>query len=154
MKTNKKPFNLDERGRLVAYRVIAIMYFLTILAMQGVIMYRQFALGQTIHDFEGFAIIFLVNVLFLISALLYFGAIPIQKLSLKAIGLVYLLIIVLGGLFTFLKYNVFGKAGLSFIQLMDKILIVMAVNGILLSFFVVFSLLGKWRMKKELKDEG
>lgn len=153
MKQKKKPFNLDERGRLVAYRVIAIMYFLTILAMQGVIIYRQFVLGQDIHAFEDFAVIFVVNVIFLISALLYFGAIPIQKLSLKAIGQIYLIIIVLGSLFTYFKYNIAGKAGLSFSQIMDKILIVMAVSGLLLLFFVIFSLLGKWRMKKELKDE-
>lgn len=153
MNKTKGPFKLDERGKLVAYRVIAIMYFLTILAMQGVIMYRQFALGQDIHAFEDFAVIFVINVIFLISALLYFGAIPIQKLSLKAIALIYLAIIVLGSVFTYLKYNVAGHAGLSFAQIMDKILIVMAVSGLLLLFFVVFSLLGKWRMNKELEDE-
>jgi hypothetical protein len=153
MEKNKKPFNMDERGKLVAYRVIAIMYFLTIMAMQGVIMYRQLALDQNIHAYEDFAIIFVVNVIFLISALLYFGAIPVQKLSLKAIAFIYFLIIVLGGLFTFLRYNVFGSADLTFAQLMNKFLIVMAVSGLLLLFFVIFTLLGKWRMNKELDDE-
>ena len=153
MEKNKKPFNLDERGKLVAYRVVAIMYFLTIMAMQGVIMYRQFALDQNIHAYEDFAVIFVVNVIFLISALLYFGAIPIQKLSLKAIAFIYIFIILLGGLFTFLRYNVFGSADLTFVQLMNKFLIVMAVSGLLLLFFVIFTLLGKWRMNKELKDE-
>ena len=97
MKKNKAPFGMDERTKLIAYRVIAIMYFLTIMAMQGVIMYKQFALGQSIRDFEGFAVIFLVNTLFLLSALLYFGAIPIQKLSIKSIDSVLLGIL--------LKYN-------------------------------------------------
>lgn len=144
---------MDERTKLIAYRVIAVMYLLTILAMQGVIMYRQFALGQDIHAFEDFAVIFVVNVIFLISALLYFGAIPIQKLSLKAIAVIYLLIIVLGSVFTYVKYNVAGGAGLTFVQIMDKILIIMAVSGLLLIFFVIFSLLGKRRMNKELDTE-
>jgi len=154
MKKNKPFLNMDERGKLIAYKVIAIMYFLTIIAMQGVIMYKQFALGQSIHDFEGFAVIFLVNSLFLLSALLYFGAIPIQKLRIKSILLIYFAIVVLGSLFTFLKYNVFQKAGYTFLELMDKILIVMAVSGLILLFFIIFSLLGKRRQEKELdKDD-
>jgi hypothetical protein len=153
MKKNKAFLNMDERSKLIAYRVIAVMYFLTIIAMNAVIMYRQFALGQDIHDFEDFAVIFLVNSLFLISALLYFGAIPIRKLSLKSILLIYGAIIVLGSLFTFLKYNVFQKAGLTFLELMDKILIVMAVSGLILLFWLILSLLGKRRQKKELEEE-
>ena len=72
---------MDERNKLVAYRVIAIMYLLTILSIQGIVMYRQFALDQDIHDFEDIAVILTVNVVFLISALLYFGAVPVQKLK-------------------------------------------------------------------------
>ena len=63
---------MDERNKQVAYRIIAIMYFLTILAMQGIVLYRQFVLGQELGDFEDIAIIMSVNSLFLISALLYF----------------------------------------------------------------------------------
>lgn len=44
-------------------------------------MYRQFALEQSIHDFEDFGIILTVNSLFLITALLYFGAIPVRRLK-------------------------------------------------------------------------
>jgi hypothetical protein len=41
----KKPFlNMDERSKLIAYKIIAIMYFLTIIAIEGVILYRQFVL--------------------------------------------------------------------------------------------------------------
>jgi len=50
---SKKPFlNMDERNKAIAGMVIATMYFLTIIALQGVIIYRQFALGQSIYDFE------------------------------------------------------------------------------------------------------
>jgi hypothetical protein len=49
MNKTKGPFKLDERGKLSVSRVIAII---TILAMQGVIMYRQFALRQDIQVCE------------------------------------------------------------------------------------------------------
>ena len=53
----KKPFlNMDERNKLIAYKVIAVMYFLTIIAIQGIVIYRQLALGQSINDFEEFLI--------------------------------------------------------------------------------------------------
>ena len=79
---NRKPFlNMDERNKQIAYKVIAIMYFLTIIAIQGIVIYRQFVLGQEIYDFEDIAIIMTINSLFLITALLYFGAIPVQKIK-------------------------------------------------------------------------
>src|SRR5210317_524674 len=97
MKTKtKKPFlNMDERNKQIAYKVISIMYFLTIFAMQGIVIYRQFALGQDLGDFEDIAIIMTVNSLFLISALLYFGAIPIRKLKAKSIIFIYLVFVIL-----------------------------------------------------------
>lgn len=153
-KKRKKPFlNMDERSKLVAYKVITVMYIITIIAIQGIVIYRQFALGQEIEDFEDIAIIMTVNSLFLISALLYFGAFSIQKLKLKSILAVYALFVVLGSLFTYAKYNIFQKANLSFNQLFDKLIIVFMVTGLILLFFIIFSILGKRKMEKELLDD-
>ena len=149
---DKKPFlNIDERNKQIAYRIISIMYFLTIFAMQAIVLYRQFALGQELHEFEDMAILMTVNSLFLISALLYFGAIPIRKLKIKSILLIYALLVTLGSIFTYAKYNLFGSAKLSFSQLFDKLIPVYAITGIILLFFIVFSILGKRKMEKELK---
>ena len=142
---------MDERNKLIAYKVIAIMYFLTILGILGIVFYRQFALGQSISDFEDIGIILTVNSLFLISALLYFGAIPVQKLKIKSILLLYAAIVVLGSIFTYAKYNIFQSPGLSFDQLLDKLLIIFAVSGLILLFFVIFSILGKRKLDKELE---
>jgi hypothetical protein len=142
---------MDERSKLVAYRIISIMYFLTILSMQGIVLYRQFALGQELRDFEDIAIIMTVNSLFLISALLYFGAIPIRRLKIKSILLIYLLLVTMGSLFTYAKYNLFGSAKLSFSQLFDKLIAVYAITGIIMFFFIIFSILGKRKMEKELE---
>ena len=145
--------NMDERNKLIAYKVISIMYFLTILALQAVVIYRQFVLGQSIHDFEDFAVILTVNSLFLVTALLYFGAIPIQKISIKIILLGYAGIIVLGSIFTYAKYNIFSEPPLSVPQLLDKLVIILSVTGLIVLFWVIFSILGKRRQESELEQD-
>lgn len=149
----KKPFlNMDERNKQIAYKVIAIMYFLTIIAIQGIVIYRQFVLGQSIYDFEDIAIIMTVNSLFLITALLYFGAIPIQRIKIKIVLLFYAGIIILGSLFTYAKYNIFQRPGLSFEQLFDKLVAIFSISGLIVLFWVLFSILGKRKLNKELED--
>lgn len=148
---NQKPFsNFDERQKQTAYKVIAVMYFLTIIGILGIVLYRQFALGQDIHDFEDIGIILTINSLFLISALLYFGAIPIQNLGIKSVLFGYALIVVLGTIFTYAKYNIFQSPGLSLPQLFDKLIIIFSVSGLIVLFFVLFSILGKRKLDKEL----
>ena len=143
---------MDERNKEVAFRIIAFMYFLTIIALQAVIFYRQFALQQSIHDFEGFAVILVVNSIFLIAALLYFGAIPIQKLKIRSVLLFYATLIILGSLFTWAKYNIFQNAGLTIVQMFDKLFIIFSISGLLVLFWVILSLLGKRKLEKEISD--
>ncbi len=142
---------MDERTKLVAYKVIAVLYFITIIAMQGIVLYRQFALGQEIGEFEDIAIIMTVNSLFLVSGLLYFGAFQIRKLKIKNILLIYLWLVILGSLFTYAKYNIFQSPGLSVAQLFDKLKIIAAIIGIIMGFWIVLSVLGKRRIEKELE---
>lgn len=153
MKTkDKKPFlNMDERNRHIAYKVVAVMYFLTIIAIYGIILYRQFVLGQEISEFEDIAIIITINSLFLISALLYFGAIQIRRLKIKSILLIYVVFVVLGSLFTYAKYNIFQSPGLSFQQLFDKLIIIMTIIGLIMGFWVLLSILAKKRLDKEIE---
>jgi len=60
---------------------------------------------------------------------------------------------VLGSLFTYAKYNIFRSPGLSFQELFDKLIIIFAITGIIVVFFVVFSILGKRKLDKELEDQ-
>lgn len=153
MKTkNKKPFvNMDERNKQVADKVISIMYFITVISILGIVIYRQFVLGQEVSDFEDIAILLTFNSLFLISSLLYFGAIPIRKLKIKSIMVIYGAIIVLGSMFTYAKYNIFRSPGLSIEQLFGKLIIIFIVSGLVLAFFILFSILGKRKLDKELE---
>jgi len=142
---------MDERNKLIAYKVATIMYLLTILAMQGIVIYRQFALGQDISDFEDIAIIMTINSLFLISALLYFGAIQIRRLKIKSILLIYIIMVIFGSIFTYVKYNVFQSPGLTTEQLLHKLIIIASIIGIILGCWILLSLLGKKRIDKELE---
>ncbi len=49
------------------------------------------------------------------------------------------------------KYNIFAGPNLSFSQLFDKLIAVYAVTGIIMIFFIVFSILGKRKIEKELE---
>ena len=151
-KKSKKLFlNMDERNKLIAYKVISIIYFLTIFAMQVVVIYRQFALGQNIDDFQDIAIIMTANSLFLVAALLYFGAVQIRKLNIKTILLVYLIFVILGSLFTYAKYNIFQSPGLSFEHLFDKLIIIVSIIGIILGSWILLSIIAKRRIDKDLE---
>jgi hypothetical protein len=154
MKTKtKKPFlNMDERNKQVAYKVISVMYFITIIAIQGIVLYRQFALGQDVSDFEDIAIIMTVNSLFLISALLYFGAIQVRNLKILNIILIYFGLLILGAAFTYAKYNLFQSPGLSIQQLFDKLIIIASILGIIMGSWIILSFLGKRRLDKELEN--
>ena len=150
-KTKKPAFYMDERNKQIACKVISIMYFLTIFAIVGIVLYREFVLGQEIDEFEDIAIVMTVNSLFLIAALLYFGAIPIQKLKIKSILLIYIVFVVAGSIFTYFNYNVFKKAGLTWEQLFDKFIIILVITGLILGFWILLSVLDKKRLEKELE---
>jgi magnesium-transporting ATPase (P-type) len=142
---------MDERNKQIAYKVIAIMYFLTVFAIAGVIIYRQFVLRQELSNYEDIAIILTINSLFLMSALLYFGAIPIRRLKVKSILIIYAVLVVAGSIFTYIYYNIVQSPGLSFKELINKFLIIVAITGIIMGFWVLLSILGKKRLDKELE---
>ncbi len=150
--TNKNPFSkLDERNKQIAGKIMVVMYLLTILAMQGIILYRQLVLGQEWNDFRDLAILMTFNSLFLVSALLYYGAVQVRNLKLKSVLLIYFVLIFLGSLFTYAKYNLFRDDGLTWDQLWDKFVLIYIITGIILGFFILFSLLGRRRMEKEIE---
>ena len=64
---------------------------------------------------------------------------------------IYGAIIVLGSMFTYAKYNIFRSPGLSIEQLFGKLIIIFIVSGLVLAFFILFSILGKRKLDKELE---
>ena len=64
----------------------------------------------------------------------------------------FLLMLVVGSLFTFVKHNVILDQGLTVQQLLDKLIIIFTIIGLLILFFILFFYLGKRRLDKELED--
>lgn len=153
MKNNDKPFlNMDERNKQIALKVIAMMYFFTFISLLGIMFYKQFALGKTVADFEAVAILVTVNVIFLISALLFFGALPIRRLKFKNIIVLYIVFVLMGSIFTYVKYNIVRKSNLSVEQLAEKLFIIFTLTALLMGFWMLFSYLGKRKIEKELNE--
>lgn len=150
--TNSMFVKMDERNKAIAAKVIVVMYFLTIIALQAAVMYRQLVLDQSIHDMEDLAIILTANSIFLVTALLYFGAVPLRRIKPVTILLGYVAFVILGSLFTYLKYNVFQQYNLSIEQLFDKVFIVASICALLVLCWLLFYWLGNRRLDKELED--
>ncbi|MFC1747044.1 hypothetical protein ACFLZR_01765 [Candidatus Neomarinimicrobiota bacterium] len=74
------------------------MYFLTLLALDAVIMYRQLALGQPVHEYEDLAIILTANVLVFISAVLYLGIINLRRIRWKPMVGIFVIMLILGSI--------------------------------------------------------
>lgn len=142
---------MDERNRQIAHRTMSIMYIMTIVSLQFMILYRQLVLKQPTEEFEDMAILTTVNSLFLVTGLLYFGAIPIQRIRIKTILFFYFLILILGSAFVWLKYQWIAETPLSNAALLDKMIIVASITGIIVLFWVLFSWLGKRKMEKDLE---
>ena len=142
---------MDERNKQIACKVIAIMYFLTFFAIAGILLYRQFVLRQDLSEYEDIAIILTINSMFLISALLYFGAIPVRRLKVKSIILIYVVLVVAGSLFTYAKYNIFQSPGLSPGELFDKFILIFIITSLIIGFWIFLTILGKKRLDKDLE---
>ncbi len=142
---------MDERNKQIACKVIAIMYFLTFFAITGILLYRQLVLRQELSEYEDIAIILTINSLFLISALLYFGAIPVRRLKVKSILIIYVVLVVAGSLFTYAKYNIFQSPKLSSGELLDKFILIFIITSLIMGFWILLTILGKKRLDKELE---
>lgn len=142
---------MDERNRTIAFKTMSIMYIITIVFLQFMILYRQLVLKQSSDEFDDIAMLTTINSIFLVTGLLYFGAIPIQKIKVKTILLLYFLILILGSIFTWLKYYILSENPLSISALFDKISIIAAITGLIVLFWTLFSWLGKRKIEKDLE---
>jgi hypothetical protein len=151
MKNKKSFLNMDERNRQIAYKTMSTMYIITIVSLQFMILYRQLILHQPSKEFDDMAVLATINSLFLLTGLLYFGAIPIQKIRIKIVLFFYVVIVIFGSLFVLLKYKWIAEVPLSNSALFEKMSIVAAVTGIIVLFWMLFAWLGKRKMQKELE---
>ncbi|MFC1725627.1 hypothetical protein ACFL4T_08365 [candidate division KSB1 bacterium] len=149
----KTPFVMDERNRLVLFRICTIMYYFTMLALMGVLLYRENVLNQPIREFNDIAIIFTVNVIVLLGAVFYFGGITFSRFKIKTVLSVYAIFVIIGFLFTFIRNRFFVDPPLSMSEIFNKLYIIVIICGLLTLLWTFFAFLGKKKLDKVIKDE-
>ena len=147
----KNSLNVDERGKEVVLKVCSTMYVLTVMALIGTMFVRQFVLGQPVRQFEDIAIIVTTNSLVLIVAVLYLGGIVFQKFKLRYIVTGYVIYIIVGFSFTFIKYRILTSPPLSMGETFGKLSIVVIICGLITALFVLFAFLGNRKVEKDLE---
>jgi hypothetical protein len=146
----KLRFGYDERNRNVIRQVFSIMYIINILSLIFIVNYRQFVLDQSSDQYMDIANIMVFNIVVGIAAILYLGGIPFPKLKIHHAVLIYLGFVILGFVFTLVKYGLFTNAILTLPFVLGKLLIIMAILAILMAIFLLFGYLGHKKMQKEL----
>ena len=148
----KKPFTLDERERNVYHNLITVLYFITIAALTGMQLYRQFVLGQPTEQWNDIALLITFNVLFLLGGGFYLsGTVNLKKIKTRFIVIGYAAFVLFGLLFTIFKYAILlgQKVGLD--QVWNYLLIILPITAVLVLIWGFLGYLGYRRMEKHLE---
>ena len=94
MKFFKK--NIDERNLSAIRKVCTVFYFINILLLSFILVYREFVLHQNIKEFTDIANLLVFHVVVAISAILYLGGISFPKIRLRTIFLIYFAFVTVG----------------------------------------------------------
>ena len=149
---NKKPFNLDERERNVYRNFITVLYFITLVALIGMQLYRQFVLGEPREQWNDIALLITFNVLFLLGGGLYLsGTVNPKKIKTRYIVIGYAAFVLLGLVFTIFKYSVLLKQKVGLDQIWEYILIIIPITAILAIGWGLLAYLGHRRIEKQLE---
>lgn len=137
---------LDERNRSVLGKICTILYFITIYALVGDILYRQIVLHQNPGQFEDIAIIFTANVFGFISLMLFFGGVPVGRFSFKSILAGYAGFLALGLGYVAVKYR--SRLSECFL---DKAVIVFSICTLITAAALLVAWIGKRRIDRTIE---
>jgi len=150
---SKNPFKLDEREMITFRKISATLYAITLYALFGIIVYRQFVLKQPSQEWDDIAILATLNVIILLGASLYLnGTINPAKVKLSRLLIGYAIFVLLGLAFTVFKYSVLLDEVISMVEIWDYFFIVLKVSGILALGWGSLAFLGNRKMEKKLEE--
>ena len=149
---SKKPFRIDERDLDIFRKVCTTLYIITIYALVGIQLYRQFVLHQPRKDWNDIAIILTLNIIVCLGALLYVkGGISLKKTKLVYVIAGYAGFVLLGLAFTIFKYTVLLDQELSLMQVWDYLFTVVKISGLLVLGWGLLAYLGNRRIEKQIE---
>lgn len=134
---------VDERSAMVFRKICTRMYLLTILALWLDVLYRLFRLDQPVTDFIDIAVLLIVNVVFAIGAILYFGGVTIPRFRASFVAIFYVFSVIAGTAFWLAKDTT---------EFVAKLIIVAAISGILILLYLLAAYLGTRTVDRELED--
>ena len=147
----KSPLKIDERNVNIILRICTVMYFLTIILLNGTQLYRQFILHQATHEWQDIANILVFNIIVLFGSVLYLGGITPQKVKLQHILVLYACFVLVGVTFTIFKYAVLLGQKISLLEITNYLLIVSVICGIFVIVWSFLGFLGNRRIEKRLE---
>ena len=127
------------------------MYYITMLSLIAILLYRQFVLNQAIEEFKDIANVVTFNVIVMLGAVFYFGGISFRKFKMKSIIITYIVFVIIGFLFTCFKYKVLIDPPLSMSEIAGKLYIIMIICGLLTAFWALLAYLGNRKIGKDLR---
>jgi hypothetical protein len=149
---SKKSFKLDERERNVFHNLISVLYFITLVVLIGIQLYRQFVLEQPMEQWNDIALLITFNVLFLFGGWLFLsGTVNLKNIRMRYILIGYLVFILVGLLFTIFKYAVLLGQDVGLEQVWGYFLIILPITAVLVIGWGFLGYLGYLRMEKKLE---
>jgi len=148
----KSPFNLDERERDVYKNLIVILYFITLIALIVLQLYRQFVLRQSSEQWDDIALLITFNVLLLIGGGLFLsGHVNLKKIKIRYLVIGYAAFVLVGYLFTIFKYKVLLGQSITLQHFWSYLFIILPITAILVLGWGLMAYLGHQRMENKLK---
>ena len=126
------------------------MYFINILIICFILIYREFVLHQNINEFKDIANLLVFNVIVAISAILYLGGISIPKIRLRTIFLIYFIFVTVGFLYTLFINNVLLNQPLSIFAALEKLFIIIVICGLFMMVYGLFAYFGYRKIEKDI----
>jgi len=148
---SKKPFKLDEREMNTFRYICTTMYLITLFALMGIQLYRQFVLHQPTQEWNDIAILITINVLVLLGSILYLtGTINPKAIKLHYLLAGYIGFVLLGFAFTIFKYAILLDQEITMAQLWDALLTVTIISGLLGLVLGILAYLGSRRIENQI----
>ena len=148
---SKRPFTLDERGNRIVRQISTILYIVTLYALIGFQLYRQFVLHQPSDEWNDIAILISFNVIVWLGSLLYLsGVVNPRDVKIRYLMVGFSGFVILGLAFTIFKYSVLLDQTLSMTQVLDYFFIVLKISAVLIALWGLLAYIGNRRMEKRI----
>ncbi len=147
----KMPLKIDERNLSVWRRVLSVLHSFTVLALAAMFLYRHNVLGQRFEEIWDIGCLMILNWLFLIVAVLYFGGVNFERIRIKWLAAGYVAFLVIMFLFMSFVETVLEGAPFDFYSIAGRMPVVAIVCGVIVLIFALFAVMGKRKMDRALE---